>query len=281
MIVTISILASTNLSLGLPLALLAQAQPGGIGTPLFEAGRGAHPNVWMLEAAYPLGSEAWTVTVHGLGPSGEYKYQEPRPRPEVHELYMTAFMMWQQRRTSRPLLPFPEAVASASLITLRRSNPQPITSEIGKYNSWEQAIYLFAQVRTLPPLSQQQPTRGRGWTPQPTAGLSIRIWRGFPSIPTRLVSACARVHAAIEEERLTCLWSSPPMRGGFEVRFLIDLGPWDASLVTIELLQGQSAPPPAVISSAPRPANQRPLKRAGPAVRRRGPRRPRQGQRNR
>ncbi len=30
MIVTISILASTNLSLGLPLALLAQAQPGGI-----------------------------------------------------------------------------------------------------------------------------------------------------------------------------------------------------------------------------------------------------------
>ncbi len=219
--------------------------------PRFEAGRDAHASVWMLEAAYPLGSEAWTVTMHGLGPSGEYEYQERRPQPEVFELYMTALMMWQQRPTSRPLLSVPEAVASAHRIDLRRSNPHPITPEVGKYNSWEQAIYLFGACEDIDAFIAAAADAGKWLDPKTDCPPFNSHLEGIPLHSDPVSQWCARVHAAIEQARPTCLWASNPMRGGFEVRFLLDLDPWQASALTIQLLQAQDTAP--AVKSLPLP----------------------------
>jgi hypothetical protein len=214
-------------------------------TPRFQAGRDIHPNVWMLEAAYPLGSEVWTNTVHGLGPSGEFEYQEPHPRPAVHELYMTASIMWEQRSTSRPLLPFPEAVASARLIQLRRSNPHPITPEVGKYNSWEQAIYLFGASEDVTAFIAAAAEAGKWPDPIIDCPPFNSHLEGIPLHSDPVSQWCARVHAAIDEVRPTCLWSSSPMRGGFQVRLLLDMDPWEASVLAISLVLAQETDPPA------------------------------------
>ena len=209
--------------------------------PQFESGRRAHPNVWMLEAAYHLGSDAWTVAVQGLGPSGEYAYQEPCPRPAVHELYMTALVMWMHRSRSRPLLSVSEAASSARLIVLRRSNPHPITPEVGKYNSWEQAIYLFGASEDVDAFSALAADAGALVDSTADCPPFNSHLEGICLHSDAVSQWCARVHAVIEQARPTCLWLSPPMRGGFEVRCLLDLDPWQASVLATHLLQQEEA----------------------------------------
>jgi hypothetical protein len=208
--------------------------------PVFDAGRAAHPNVWMTVAA-----------------GGRESYPHP-----LH-LYMRAHASVWRRLEGRPQ-PDPSNPEHGSRppILLRRRDestpPAPPDRPPARPPRLDETAHLFGAIADIEAFAAAAESAGALLDPTaeyPPVSASLA---GTALYSAPLARWIGRVYATLKQCRPALICRPAPTPDGIEL-YVLDLDPWEASLLTIRVLTGALADVPGVGAAKPAAAEAGPL----------------------
>jgi hypothetical protein len=201
--------------------------------PRFEAGREAHPNVWMLVAA-------------GDG--------ESCPPPIT--LYMRAQCTVWRRWSSRPKLApsNPEHDPLEPILLRRREGLAPPGPPL-RPPSCDECAHLFGSAADLVAFIAAAESAGGLLDSTSSCPPVSELLAGTHLHSAPLPRWIGWVHATLKQHRPSLILRPPPTPDGIEL-YILDMDPWEASLLTIRLLLAQAVLQHGPSSSPPQRQDQ-------------------------
>jgi hypothetical protein len=212
--------------------------------PQFEAGRTAHPNIWLMIAAGNRESCPPLPLFFMRAHSPVWRRWESRA--EAVEKRRRLLAAW-----SPALRPQPEGNdAGPRPIPLRRREEAATSHTPGHPTSCDETAYFFGytgDIEAFVVVAEYAGSLLDSTAPCPPVN----------SFPTGAVCNSAplalwigRVYATLREHRHSLILRPPATPDGIEL-YVLDLNPWEASLLTIRLLQAEQAPALSAVGAQP------------------------------
>jgi hypothetical protein len=208
---------------------------------LFDAGRAAHPNVWLLVAAGERGS--FPAPLHLLLRAQEsvWRRWEGRPRPDLRD---------PEFGTRRPVM-------------MRRRETPAASPPPDRPPRREETARLFGSVVDMEEFVAAAESAGAVLDPGAEFPPVSPSLAGTAPSSTPFARWISRVYATLKQHRPTQIQRTPPTPDGIEL-YVLDLDPWEASLLAIRLLTGQAAAAPGAGGAEPAAAEAAPPAQSSP-----------------
>ncbi len=216
--------------------------------PLFEAGRGTHPNVWITVAAGDRESYPPPLYLFLRAQSSVWHRWESRPQPDLSDA---------EHGTRHPII-------------LRRREAPAATPAPGQSPtrppSCDETAHLYGSIADIEAFVAAAESAGALLDPTAACPPVCPLLAGATWNSAPLARWIGRVYATLNRHRPSLILQPPATQDGIEL-YVLDLDPWEASLLTIRLLQAQPVPAPVVRppipataedAEAPAPAKQEP-----------------------
>jgi hypothetical protein len=189
---------------------------------LFDAGRDAHPNVWLLVAAGQRGSFPPAFHLFLRAQESVWRRWEGRPRPDLRD---------------------PEFGADRPVMLRRRETPAASPPPGGRPPRREETARLFGHAADMKAFVEAARWAGAVLDPGAECPPVSPLLAGTAPNSAPHARWIGRVYTTLMQHRPTLIQRTPPTPDGIEL-YVLDLDPWEASLLTIRLLTGQAAAAP-------------------------------------
>jgi hypothetical protein len=188
--------------------------------PLFETGRGSHPNVWLLVAAGDRESFPDPLYLFMRAHASVWRRWESRPQPDLSD----------SEHGARPS------------VLLRRRETPAASPPPGQPPSCDETAYLFGAITDIEAFVAAAESAGALLDPTAECPPVSPSLAGTARYSAPLARWIGRVYATLQRHRPTLIQRTPPTTDGIEL-YVLNMNPWEASLLTIRLLAGQAAAP--------------------------------------
>jgi hypothetical protein len=205
--------------------------------PAFEAGRAAHRNVWLMIAA---------------------GNRESYP-PPLH-LFMRAQSCVWHRWESRPQFNVSDAEHGARRpVLLRRREALAVSPAQGQPPSCDETAHLFGAIADIEVFVAAAESAGALLVPTAECPPVSSLLSGAACDSAPLARWIGWVYSTLNQHQPTLICRPPATPDGIEL-YVLDLDPWEASLLTIRLLQAEQAPALAGVGAQQAAAEARPAR---------------------